>query len=128
MTDGKGRILVVEDDEKSARLMDELLSIHGYEPVIASSGSEAVALAGRLRPRLILMDIQLPDSDGSAVLRTIRDNPDNHGVPIVAVTAFAMNGDRERLLADGFDGYLSKPIDVATMVDEIAALIPGDPR
>jgi CheY-like chemotaxis protein len=120
------RVLVVEDDEKSARLMCELFSIKGYEPTTAATGAEAVALAASLRPRLILMDIQLPDMDGSAVLRSLRDNPDTREIPVVAVTAFAMSGDRERLLADGFDGYLSKPIDVATLVDEMAALMGGD--
>lgn len=125
MTEGSRRILVVEDDEKSARLMHELFAIRGYEPVTATTGAAACELAAQLRPQLILMDIQLPDMDGSSVLRALRDNPDTAEIPVVAVTAFAMTGDRERLLADGFDGYLSKPIDVATLVDQLIELIPG---
>ncbi|HVV75718.1 MAG TPA: response regulator [Mycobacteriales bacterium] len=128
MTDENGRVLVVEDDEKSARLMSELFSIRGYEPATARTGSEALSLAASLQPRLILMDIKLPDTDGSSVLRALRENPDTSDIPVVAVTAFAMNGDRERLLADGFDGYLSKPIDVATLVDEMTALMSGGER
>ncbi|HVS67616.1 MAG TPA: response regulator [Mycobacteriales bacterium] len=125
MTEERGRVLVVEDDEKSARLMCELFSLRGFDPVTAGTGAEAVTLAARLQPRLILMDIQLPDTDGSTVLRTLRGNPDTAEIPVVAVTAFAMTGDRERLLADGFDGYLSKPIDIGTLVDEMAALMRG---
>lgn len=127
MTHGTGCVLIVEDDEKSARLMCELFALRGYEPATASTGADALTLAAGLRPRLILMDIQLPDTDGSSILRALRDNPDTADIPVVAVTAFAMNGDRERLLADGFDGYLSKPIDVATLVDQMTALMPGDP-
>lgn len=126
MTQGNRCVLVVEDDEKSARLMCELFSIRGYEPMAAATGADALTLAASLQPRLILMDIQLPDTDGSAVLRALRDNPDTAGIAVVAVTAFAMNGDRERLLADGFDGYLSKPIDVATLVDEMTLLMGAD--
>ena len=125
MTQGTGCVLVVEDDEKSARLMCELFSIRGYETATAATGADAMTLALDLRPRLILMDIQLPDTDGSSVLRALRHNPDTADIPVVAVTAFAMRGDRERLLADGFDGYLSKPIDVATVVDATTPLILG---
>jgi CheY-like chemotaxis protein len=71
------------------------------------------------------MDIQLPDMDGSAVLGFLRSNPVTATIPVVAVTALAMEGDRERLLADGFDGYLSKPIDVATLVDNVIPLMRG---
>jgi two-component system cell cycle response regulator DivK len=123
MTQATGQVLIVEDDEKSARLMHELFSIRGFDPVTATTGAQACALAASLQPRLILMDIRLPDMDGSSVLRSLRDNPDTARIPVVAVTAFAMSGDRERLLADGFDGYLSKPIDVTTLVDELIPLI-----
>jgi CheY-like chemotaxis protein len=127
MTQPTGPVLIVEDDEKSARLMHELFSIRGFHAVTATTGADACALAASLRPRLILMDIRLPDMDGSSVLRSLRDNPDTARIPVVAVTASAMTGDRERLLSDGFDGYLSKPIDVATLVDELIPLIRDDP-
>lgn len=118
-----GCILVVEDDEKSSRLMCELFRLRGYEPHATSTGSGAIAAAGELDPCLILMDIQLPDMDGSAVLRALRADSATAAIPVVAVTALAMEGDRERLLADGFNGYLSKPIDVATLVDSVIPLI-----
>jgi two-component system cell cycle response regulator DivK len=116
-------VLVVEDDEESSRLMCELFALRGYQAHHASTGASAIKLAEEHAPRLILMDIQLPDMDGTAVLSTLRDSPVTAGIPVVAVTAFAMNGDRERFLAGGFDGYLSKPINVSTLVDEMAPLM-----
>jgi CheY-like chemotaxis protein len=125
MNDQTGCVLVVEDDEKSSRLMCELFRLRGYEPRAAPTGALALAAARALSPRLILMDIQLPDMDGSSVLRALRADPATAQIPVVAVTALAMDGDRERLLADGFDAYVSKPIDVATLVDQVLPLMTG---
>lgn len=116
-------VLVVEDDEESSRLMCELFALRGYLAHHASTGASAIELAREHAPSLILMDIQLPDMDGTIVLSTLRESPITARIPVVAVTAFAMNGDRERFLASGFDGYLSKPINVSTLVDEMAPLM-----
>jgi two-component system cell cycle response regulator DivK len=123
MEQGRGRVLVVEDDIESSRLMCELFSLRGFTPFHANTGACAIELALEHRPLLILMDIQLPDMDGTAVLRKLRENPVTAGIPVVAVTAFAMSGDRDRFLRSGFDGYLSKPISVATLVDEMAPFL-----
>jgi CheY-like chemotaxis protein len=119
-------ILVVEDDEESRRLLCELFTLRGYDTVAASTGTHALELASEIGPRLIMMDIQLPDMTGSHALVALRANPITASIPVVAVTAFAMHGDRERILAEGFDGYLSKPISVHTLVDEMAPLLRGD--
>jgi two-component system cell cycle response regulator DivK len=103
--------------------MCELFALRGYHAHHASTGASAIKLAQEHAPSLILMDIQLPDMDGTVVLSTLRDSPVTAGIPVVAVTAFAMNGDRERFLAGGFDGYLSKPINVSTLVDEMTPLM-----
>jgi two-component system cell cycle response regulator DivK len=116
-------VLVVEDDVESSRLMCELFTLRGFTPYQATTGAQALELAKMHRPGLILMDIQLPDMDGTAVLTALRKHEDTAEIPVVAVTAFAMTGDRERFLSDGFDGYLSKPISVSTLVDEMAALM-----
>jgi CheY-like chemotaxis protein len=123
MDEGRRLVLVVEDDAESSRLMCELFSLRGFTPFHANTGAQALDLAAQHCPALILMDIQLPDMDGTAVLSKLRDNPVTAGIPVVAVTAFAMSGDRDRFLANGFDGYLSKPISVSTLVDDMAPLI-----
>jgi CheY-like chemotaxis protein len=120
-------VLVVEDDEESRRLLCELFTLRGYDVVPAATANEAIALAAEISPRLVMMDIQLPDMTGTDALTALRADPVTARIPVVAVTAFAMQGDRERLLAAGFDGYLSKPISVHTLVDEMASLL-GDGR
>jgi two-component system, cell cycle response regulator DivK len=105
------RILVVEDNPKNLKLVRDVLTHSGYEVIEAMSGEEGVRLAGEESPDLILMDLQLPGIDGSEALRQIRE-ADASQVPVVAVTAFAMNDDRRRALESGFDGYVEKPISV----------------
>jgi two-component system cell cycle response regulator DivK len=116
-------ILVVEDNEKSLKLARDVLELRGYQTLAARTGAEAIELATRHQPALVLMDVQLPDLDGGAVLARLRADSRTAGIPVVAVTAFAMKGDRERLLEQGFDGYLSKPIDVRSFVDDITPLM-----
>lgn len=116
-------MLVVEDNDKSQKLFCALLEIHGYRPVTARSVAEAVAAAAAEHPAVVLMDIQLPDGDGTSALEQLRANPVTAHIPVVAVTAFAMHGDRERFLAAGFDAYVTKPIDANTFVDQVSALI-----
>jgi two-component system, cell cycle response regulator DivK len=119
-------VLVVEDNDKSLKLFCALLELRGYRTETAISVAEAVATAVRVVPDLILMDIQLPDGDGADALSALRADGRTSAVPVVAVTAFAMPGDRERLLAAGFDGYVTKPIDAHTFVDELSALMRVD--
>jgi two-component system, cell cycle response regulator DivK len=104
-------ILVVEDNERNLRLLRDLLGAHGFRTIEARSAEDAITLARAKRPALVLMDIQLPGMDGLAALRELRGASETAATPVVAVTAFAMDADRDRLLAAGFDGYVRKPID-----------------
>lgn len=119
-------VLVVEDNEKSLKLFCALLELHGFRPVGARTVAEAVAAARADVPVLVLMDIQLPDGDGAGALRQLRADPVTAEIPVIAVTAFAMHGDRERFLAAGFDGYVTKPIDADSFVDQVVALAGPD--
>ncbi len=119
------RILVVEDNPLNLKLVRDVLTVSGYEVVEAQSGEEGVALAATCAPDLVLMDLQLPGIDGYEALRLLRQDPRLGGVPVVAVTAFAMREDRERTAREGFDGYLSKPISVRALpaqVDEFLSI------
>lgn len=121
------RILIIEDNVTNLALMEYLLRAFGYDVVSAADGEAGIAAAERERPDLILMDLQLPKLTGFNSAARIREL-DQPRVPIVAVTAFAMVGDRERVMAEGFDGYLSKPIEPETFVTEIEAFLPQDRR
>jgi len=113
------RILVVEDNPKNLKLVRDVLTHSGYEVIEATSGEDGVRLAGEACPDLILMDLQLPGIDGAEALRQIRANDRNPGVPVVAVTAFAMHEDRDRAFASGFTGYVEKPISVRGFTQQI---------
>jgi two-component system, cell cycle response regulator DivK len=113
------RILVVEDNEKNMKLFRDVLRAKGYRPLEATTGGEAVDLATTQAPDLVLMDIQLPDVDGIQALRRLRADQRTAGIPVLAVTAQAMEGDRERFLAEGFDGYLSKPVDIRELIGTV---------
>ena len=112
-------VLIIEDNEKNLKLVRDILQALGYSPLEAASAEEALAVAGERVPALVLMDIQLPDLDGSEALRRLRSNERTAGIPVLALTAQAMQGDRERFLAAGFDGYLSKPIDVDELIETV---------
>ena len=105
-------ILIVEDNEKNLKLVRDLLQLNGYRTLEAETARDAIALAAEHLPDLILMDIQLPDMDGVTALGRLRGEPSTAALRVVALTAFAMRDDRERFLASGFDGYLTKPIDI----------------
>ena len=123
---GRGRlVLVVEDNDRSRRLTCDLLSIYGFEVAETDTGEEALGLARRCRPVLALLDIQLPGIDGTEVLALLRADAELRHIPAVAVTAFAMQGDEERLLALGFDAYISKPIDTRAFVPVLIRLLDG---
>jgi two-component system, cell cycle response regulator DivK len=110
------RVLVVEDNERNMKLLRDVLAASGYRTLEATTGSQAVELAQRYIPDVVLMDVQLPDVDGVEALRRIRTDARTAFVPVVAVTAQAMDGDRERFLRAGFDDYLSKPVDVMKLL------------
>ncbi len=124
MSDGP-LILVVEDNERNRKLVRDVLEHHGFRTLGAADGEDGVVLAREHRPALTLMDVQLPGIDGVEALGRLRADPATAALPVVALTAFAMKEDRERLLAAGFDGYLVKPIDVRTFPGEIASLLNG---
>jgi CheY-like chemotaxis protein len=113
------RILVVEDNEKNMKLFRDVLVATGYETLEATTGGEAVELACEHTPDLVLMDIQLPDLDGVQALRRLRADARTATIPVLALTAQAMHGDRERFLAAGFDGYVSKPVNVRDLIGTV---------
>lgn len=117
----KHRILYIEDNEQNLYLVRFILEKHGYEVLSATDGQEGIALADTARPDLILLDIQLPRMDGYAVARHLRTNPGLAAVPIVAVTSYAMAGDRDKALAAGCTGYIEKPINPDTFVQQVEA-------
>jgi two-component system, cell cycle response regulator DivK len=110
------QILVVEDNERNMKLFRAVLHASGYRTLEAATGERAVELVFEHRPDLVLMDIQLPDIDGVEALGRLRADERFSSVPVLALTAQAMEGDRERFLAAGFDGYLSKPVNIAEFV------------
>lgn len=120
------RVLVVEDNAASLALMVYLLKTFGHLVLSARDGLEGIEMARREHPDLILCDIQLPGADGVDVCRQLKKDPALRNVPLVAVTAYAMVGDRERLLGEGFSGYLSKPISPQTFIDQIAPYLSMD--
>jgi two-component system cell cycle response regulator DivK len=113
------RILVVEDNETSMKLFRDVLQAKGYSTLEATTGEEAVELARTLDPALVLMDVQLPGIDGIEALAQLRGDERTSAIPVVALTAQAMRGDSEHFLDIGFDGYLSKPVDI----DELIATV-----
>ena len=118
-----GRILVVEDNARNLKLVRDVLVHFGYEVVEATSGEDGVRLAVEMAPDLVLMDLQLPGIDGTEALRRIREVEGVSEVPVVAVTAFVMDDDRERALASGFDGYVEKPISVRALPQQVATFL-----
>jgi two-component system cell cycle response regulator DivK len=122
------QILVVEDNERNMRLFRDVLQAAGHRTLEATTGGGAVELATEHGPDLVLMDIQLPDIDGIEALGRLRADERTRAVPVLALTAQAMAGDRERFLAAGFDGYLSKPVNIADLVDTVNRYRGGDIR
>ena len=116
-------VLIVEDNELNMKLFHDLLEAHGYSPIGTRNGIEALDLARKHRPDLILMDIQLPEVSGLEVTKRLKDDQDLRHIPVVAVTAFAMKGDEERVLAGGCEAYLSKPISVGKFIETVRRFI-----
>jgi CheY-like chemotaxis protein len=121
------RILIVDDKPENLKLASLLLRISGFEIATAANAKETLSILRTFRPRLILMDIQLPDMDGLELTRRIKSDPANAGILIFAVTAYAMMGDEEKALAAGCDGYQTKPIDTVGLPILIRKLLsPAD--
>ena len=113
------RILVVEDNPKNLKLVRDVLRYCGYDVVEATTGEDGVRLAQEVSPDLILMDLQLPGIDGAETLRRIRQQDHMRAVPVVAVTAFAMDDDRRKAFNAGFNGYVEKPISVRSLPQQV---------
>lgn len=121
----KRKILVVEDNQINLELFLEVLQSGGYECLYASEGAGAIEIAQRAIPDLILLDIQLPGMDGFSIMNALRSMPDTKDIKTIALTAYAMTGDREMFLEKGFDGYISKPIKVKEFLEAIEGYLSG---
>ena len=119
------RILLIEDNFQNRYLATYLLEQRGHVVIQAMSGPQGLELAARLLPDLILLDIQIPDMDGYAVASALKSDPQLKAIPIIAVTSYAMFGDREKCLSAGAEGYLEKPINPETFVDEVEHFLPS---
>lgn len=116
-------VLIVEDNELNMKLFHDLLAAHGYRTIQTRNGLEALALARTHRPDLILMDIQLPEVSGLEVTKWIKEDDALRNIPVIAVTAFAMKGDEERIRSGGCEAYISKPISVMAFLDTVKHFI-----
>ena len=113
------KILIAEDNPVNRELLRELLEMRGHTVAEACDGEEALGMMEQSQPYLVLLDIGMPILDGFGVIRKIRENPRFASMPVVAVTAYAMQGDREKILSSKFDGYLSKPVDARSLAQEL---------
>jgi two-component system cell cycle response regulator DivK len=118
-------ILIVEDNEKNRKLVRDVLQHRGYRTLEAETGEDGVRLAREHRPALVLMDIQLPGIDGIAALGQLRGDAATRGIPVIAVTASAMTHDRQKILAAGFDGYQTKPINLREFLAAVDGAVSG---
>ena len=112
-------VLIVEDNELNMKLFHDLLDAHGYQTLQTRSGIEALQIARERRPDLILMDIQLPEVSGLEVTRWLKDDEELREIPVIAVTAFAMKGDEQRIRQGGCEAYISKPISIVTFLETV---------
>ena len=119
----KKTVLIVEDNELNMKLFNYLLEAHGYATLKTGHGIEAMELARAHRPDLILMDIQLPEVSGLEVTRWLKADDDLKSIPVIAVTAFAMKGDEERIREGGCEAYLSKPISITKFLDTVKTYV-----
>ena len=112
-------VLIVEDNELNMKLFHDLLDAHGYSTLQTKDGMEALAIARKHRPDLILMDIQLPEVSGLEVTKWLKEDDDLRAIPVVAVTAFAMKGDEEKMREGGCEAYIAKPISVGKFIETV---------
>ncbi len=123
---GRATVLIVEDNELNMKLFRDLLEAHGYATIEARNGHDALDLARAHRPDLVLMDIQLPEVSGLEVTKWLKDDEDLCEIPVIAVTAFAMKGDEERIRQGGCEAYLSKPISIGLFIDTVRRFVEAD--
>ena len=116
-------ILIVEDNDLNMKLFNDLLQAHGYNTIQSKDGREVVKLARENRPDLILMDIQLPEISGLEVTKVIKADDELKNIPVIAVTAFAMKGDEEKIREGGCEGYIAKPISVPNFLETVAKFL-----
>lgn len=119
-------ILIVEDNELNMKLFNDLLQAHGYSTMQTKDGREVVGIVRERRPDLILMDIQLPEISGLEVTRMLKDDEDLKSIPVIAVTAFAMKGDEEKIRDGGCEGYIAKPISVVSFLQTVQKFLGDD--
>ncbi len=117
------KILIVEDNELNMKLFHDLLEVHGYETLQTKDGREALALAREHVPDLILMDIQLPEVSGLEVTKWLKSDEALRNIPVIAVTAFAMKGDEEKIRSGGCEAYIAKPISVSNFIETIQRVL-----
>jgi CheY-like chemotaxis protein len=117
------KVLIAEDNAVNRELLRELLELRGYTVLEACDGQEALHMIEQNQPDILLLDIGMPVLDGFGVIRKIRENPCLARLPVLAVTAYAMQGDREKIMKSGFNGYLSKPVDARSLADELKRLL-----
>jgi two-component system cell cycle response regulator DivK len=117
-------ILIVDDNEKNRKLARDVLEFAGFTTIEATGGVEGVALAQERTPDVVLMDIRMPDLSGTEALKLIKEDSRTAGIPVVALTSSTMRGDEQRFLAEGFDGYLAKPISVREFPDQVRGFLP----
>lgn len=118
------RVLIVEDNELNMKLFHDLLEAHGMTILMTRNGIDALEVAKREKPDLIVMDIQLPEMSGLEVTEKIKSDPELRPIPVIAVTAFAMKGDEERIRAAGCEAYMSKPISIDRFISTVKAFLP----
>jgi two-component system, cell cycle response regulator DivK len=116
-------ILIIEDNEKNRKLARDVLQVKGYTTIESETAEEGLKLALEKSPALVLMDIQLPGMDGITALKQLRANPQTKSIPVIAITASAMTNNRQAMLAEGFDGYQSKPISVKDFLEEVRRVL-----
>jgi two-component system cell cycle response regulator DivK len=117
-------ILIIEDNEKNRKLVRDVLDVKGYRTIESDNAEEGVKLAAEKLPALILMDIQLPGMDGITAMKQLKADPSTKAIPIIAITASAMTNNRQAMLAEGFDGYQTKPISLKDFLGEVQRFLP----
>lgn len=113
------KILIVEDNEKNRTLVKDVLEYHGYEVIEAGNGKEGIKIAKENNPDLILMDIQMPVMSGYDAIKILKNNPETKDIKIIALTSLAMKGDKEKIMEEGFDDYMAKPIDIRRLPEVV---------
>jgi len=121
----KKLILIADDDEKHRKILTDVFQAEGCATLTAENGECAIELARSAKPDLIIMDVQMPVLDGLSAVKALKADPDMRSIPVIAITALAMNGDRDRILGAGFNGYLSKPIRIKELRAEVNRYLGG---